>query len=90
MVSLDDVKQNTAFAESLNANFVLLSDEGGNTARAYGVQMGTRPFANRWTFYIGKDGAIRHIEKNVEAGRHGEQIARTLGDLDFPKRSKDD
>ncbi len=90
MVSLDTVEQNTAFAESLNANFTLLSDPGGVTATAFGVQMGTRPFAKRWTFYIGSDGKIRHIEKNVDASKHGAQIEQTLSDLGFPKRGAGD
>ena len=37
MVSLDDPEKNRAFAKELEARHVLLSDPGGEVARAYGV-----------------------------------------------------
>jgi peroxiredoxin len=52
MVSLDSPEKNQDFAESLDANFPLLSDPGKQVARAYGVLGALRLFAKRRTFYI--------------------------------------
>ena len=85
MVSLDSPEKNRDFAESLDANFPLLSDPGKQVARAYGV-VGLVPlFAKRRTFYIDPQGVIRHLEEDVDPATHGEQIVRTLADLGFPR-----
>src|SRR5947209_8219012 len=65
MASVDPVegdKGNKAFAKSEHADFPLLGDETKATANAYGV-LGSRGVANRWTFYIDKDGKIAAIDK---------------------------
>src|SRR6476661_10436163 len=61
---LDGEQGNKAFAAAHNADFPLLSDPDKKTATAYGV-LSERGFANRWTFYIGKDGKILAIDKTV-------------------------
>jgi peroxiredoxin Q/BCP len=86
MVSLDDPEQNRAFAESLEAKLVLLSDPDGEVARAYGVTSLGGLYARRWTFYIDRKGVIRAIDKNVRVESAGQDIARKLGELGFPKR----
>jgi peroxiredoxin Q/BCP len=86
MVSLDTPEQNRAFAESLEAKHVLLSDPSGVSARAYGVAGVDASYARRWTFYIDRDGVIRAIDKNVRVDRAGQDIARKLTELGFPKR----
>ena len=85
MVSLDSPEKNREFAESLDANFPLLSDPDGQVARAYGVLGAIRLFAKRRTFYIDRQGVIRQVEENVEPSNHGVQVARTLADLGFPR-----
>jgi len=40
--------------------------------------------ASRWTFYIGKDGRILEIDKNVKAATHGEAVAKRLAELNVP------
>jgi peroxiredoxin Q/BCP len=85
MVSLDSPEKNQDFAESLDANFPLLSDPGKQVARAYGVLSVVRLFAKRKTFYIDPQGVIRHVEESVDTASHGAQIARTLADLGFPR-----
>ena len=85
MVSLDSAEKNQAFAESLDANFPLLSDPDKQVARAYGVLGALRLFAKRKTFYIDPQGVIHHLEEDVDAANHGAQIARTLADLGFPR-----
>jgi peroxiredoxin Q/BCP len=86
MVSLDEPDRNRAFAESLEAKHVLLSDPGGGIARAYGVAGHGEGFARRWTFYIDREGIVRHIDKAVRVETAGQDIARTLEALGFPRR----
>ena len=35
----------------------------------------------RWTFYIGRDGEILFIDKNVNPDTHGEDVAKKLQEL---------
>jgi peroxiredoxin Q/BCP len=86
MVSLDSPEKNRDFAKSLEAKHVLLSDPTGETAKAYGVTGFGGLFAKRWTFYIDADGAIRAIDREVSTQTAGQDIARKLGELGFPKR----
>lgn len=84
-MSLDDPEKNKAFAESLGADLVLLSDPSGEVARSYGVTPLGGLFARRWTFYIDGEGVIREIDKDVKLESAGQDIARKLGELGFPK-----
>jgi peroxiredoxin Q/BCP len=78
--SVEGEKGNAAFAKSLDLDFPILSDPKKETAGAYGV-LSDRGFANRWTFYIGKDGKILHVDKAVKAAAHGADIAAKLKEL---------
>ena len=62
------------------ADFPLLSDPTKETAKAYGVLM-PAGFANRWTFYIDKDGRITHIEKKVNPATSAQDMVAKLGEL---------
>ena len=42
--------------------------------------------ASRWTFYVGVDGKILHIDKAVKVARAGQDIATKLGELSVAKR----
>src|SRR6186997_820129 len=76
MASVDPLEDNAAFAKATSvkmgdkvvekkaADFPMLSDPTKETAKAYGV-LSERGYANRWTFYIGKDGRIQAIDKDV-------------------------
>jgi peroxiredoxin Q/BCP len=86
MVSLDTPEKNKAFAESLGARHTLLSDRSGDAASAYGVRGFGGLYARRWTFYVDRDGVIRDVDKRVSVETAGQDIARKLGDLDFPRR----
>jgi peroxiredoxin Q/BCP len=86
MVSLDSPEKNREFAGSLEAKHLLLSDPTGEVARAYGVVGLTGLFAKRWTFYVDASGKIREIDRNVSTSTAGQDIARKLGELGFPKR----
>jgi len=83
---LDGAQGNKAFAETHKADFPLLSDPEKTTAKAYGVLNEQRGFANRWTFYIGKDGKIQEIDKGVaqRLATSAEDMAAKLGELKTP------
>ena len=54
-------------------------------AKAYGV-LGGMGFASRWTFYIGPDGKIVHIDKAVKTSTAGQDVAAKLGELGVAKK----
>jgi peroxiredoxin Q/BCP len=91
MISVDPLegeKGNKAFAESEHADFPLLSDPTKATATDYGVLNTERGFANRWTFYIGKDGKITGIDKTVKPATSAEDMAAMLKQLGTEERKK--
>ena len=85
MASVDPLEENTKFGAEHKADFPLLSDPTKKTAEAYGV-LGPRGVANRWTFYIGKDGKIQYIDKAVKPPTSAEDMAAKLGELNTAKR----
>jgi len=80
MASVDPLDKNTGFAQETGADFPLLSDPGKSTARAFGV-LNVLGVANRHTFYIGKDGRILKIDRDINPETSAEDMARTLGNL---------
>ena len=87
MISVDPLDKNTGFAEQQHADFPLLSDPTKKTADAYGV-LGMLGMANRWTFYIGKDGTIQAIDKNVNPATSAEDMAAKLRELGVSTRGQ--
>ena len=86
MASVDPLEENTKFGAEHKADFPLLSDPSKETAKAYGVLNAERGFANRWTFYVGKDGKILAIDKTVKPATSAEDMAAKLGELKVPTR----
>ena len=84
--STDTLDQNTKFAESLGADYPILADPDKKAAEAYGVVMPVVGMAKRWTFYIGKDGKILAIDKDVKVDTAGADVAAKLGELGVPKK----
>ena len=84
MASVDPLDQNTKFAAENKADFPLLSDPTKETATAYGV-MSPAGFAQRWTFYIDKEGKISYIEKVVKPASSAEDMVAKLGELKVAK-----
>jgi peroxiredoxin Q/BCP len=84
--STDTPEKNKEFAESLMADYPILSDPSQATAKAYGVVNEERKVPFRWTFYIGKDGKIQHIDKEVKTGSHGADMAAKLRELGVPEK----
>jgi peroxiredoxin Q/BCP len=65
-----------------------LSDPGKEVARAYGVFKMLGKFAARHTFYIGSDGKILFIDRDVKVGTAGADIAARLEQLGLPHRGE--
>ena len=93
MVSVDDLETNNRFAAQENANFPMLSDEGGKVADTYGVlppinpdKAGAVRRARRWMFFIGPDGKIQHIETVGHTADAGEFLAAKLAELKVKTR----
>ena len=86
MASVDELDTNTRFAEEQNADFPLLSDPTKETARAYGVLLPEWGLAARHTFYIGKDGTILAIDREVKPETSAEDMAAKLGELGVARR----
>ena len=82
--SVDAPEENKKFAESLGADYPILSDPGKKVAEAYGVVHPGREVPERWTFYIGKDGKILFVDRQVRAQSAGEDVAKRLKELNVP------
>lgn len=86
MASVDTPEDNLTFARNNEANFPLLSDPTKATARAYGV-LSDRGIANRWTFYVGPDGRITHIDRQVNVNSSGADLVAQLVALKVARKS---
>jgi thioredoxin-dependent peroxiredoxin len=71
--------------EKKEANFPLLSDPTKETATAYGV-LNQGGVANRWTFYIDKNGVISAIDKMVAPATSAEDMIAKLRELKVPAK----
>lgn len=85
MVSVDDADTNTKFAKEHEADFPILANPEKDVATAYGV-LSPAGMARRWTFYIGADGKILHIDKLVSTSTAGDDLARKLGELGVKRK----
>jgi len=88
MASVDPVegeKGNKAFAASEKADFPLLGDPTKEAATAYGVLNPERGTAQRWTFYIDKDGKVAYIDKAVKVATSAEDMMARLDELKVAK-----
>ena len=85
--STDTPQKNKEFAESLGADYPILADPDKKAAEAYGVLMPVGGFAKRWTFYIGKDGKVLAIDKDVKVDTAGADVAAKLAELGVPRKT---
>ncbi len=86
--SVDPIEEITRFAKSLDADYPMLADADGSVARAYGVSHPEKGYPRRWTFYVGKDGKLLHVDREVKAGTAGPDMAKRLAELGVPRREK--
>ena len=85
MASVDPIEDNQEFAEENNADFPLLSDPTKQTAKDYDV-LSLGLYAKRHTFYIGRDGVILYVDRDVRPETSAEDMAQKLIDLGIPQR----
>jgi peroxiredoxin Q/BCP len=83
--SVDDAETNRRFAVSLEADYPILSDPDKKAAAAYGVLKSESGLANRWTFYVGKDGKLLFVDRKVNVRTAGQDLAAKLGELGVTK-----
>ncbi len=66
----------------------MLSDPLLQAAKDFGVAGFGGRFAKRWTFYIDRDGIVRHIDKRVSTRTAGQDIVKQLEALGIPRRAE--
>jgi peroxiredoxin Q/BCP len=65
-----------------------LADTDSKVARAYGAVTEDRKVPYRHTIYIGKDGKVLAIDKEVKLKTAGADIAKKLGELKVDKKKE--
>src|SRR5699024_243060 len=87
IASVDPLRKNRGFATEMEADFPLLSDEDKSVAKAYNV-LGVLGVAKRHTFYIGRDGRILAIDKDITPATSAEDMVNQLEQLGVAKRNQ--
>ena len=79
-VSLDSPESHRKFREKYKLNFPLLTDEGGEAAKALGV-LGDRGVANRVTFLLDPVGRVAKVYPDVSPESHVDEILEDATEL---------
>ncbi len=79
-VSLDSPESHRRFREKYKLNFPLLTDEGGEAAKALGV-LGDRGVANRVTFLLDPVGRVAKVYPDVSPENHADEILEDATEL---------
>jgi thioredoxin-dependent peroxiredoxin len=79
-ISVDSPASHARFASKYQLPFLLLADQSGQTARAYGSLMdfGLLRMARRYTFLIDPTGHVAAVYRNVDANTHSKQVIDDL------------
>ena len=78
-VSSDSAGSHQGFAAKHRLPFILLSDEGGQVRKLYGVQSWFGVLPGRVTYVIDKEGVVRHIfNSQMGATRHVAEALKIL------------
>jgi peroxiredoxin Q/BCP len=78
-ISSDSVESHKRFAVEHDLSFTLLSDEGGNIRRLYGVPKTFGLFPGRVTYVIDREGVVRHVfASQLSVKRHVQEALRAL------------
>ncbi|WP_435276932.1 peroxiredoxin family protein [Psychrobium sp. nBUS_13] len=85
MASVDPLEDNLDFAKKTKADFPMLSDPTKSAAKAFDV-LSFLGFAKRWTFYIGINGKILKIDKDIEPKSAAKDMVDNLKLLGFTPR----
>ena len=85
--SVDTLAENKKFAEQYGLDYPILSDPERRASKAYRVAKDDKSPAIRWTFYIGVDGKILDIQRQVTPSTHGRDVAAKLAELGVQRRA---
>jgi peroxiredoxin Q/BCP len=78
-ISSDSVRSHERFVEKHGLPFGLLSDEGGEVRKTYGVPNTLGLFPGRVTYVIDEEGVVRHVfSSQIGVTRHVEQALKAL------------
>lgn len=79
-ISLDDVESHKEFSDKYKLPFVILADEGGVTADAYGVLRDYKliKIASRQSFLVNPEGVIVKHYEDVDPDTHTQEVLRDL------------
>jgi thioredoxin-dependent peroxiredoxin len=78
-VSSDSVESHERFVEKHGLPFTLLSDEGGEVRKLYGVPNTLGLFPGRVTYLIDKEGVVRHVfSSQLGVTQHVKRALRAL------------
>jgi len=82
-ISSDSVESHRSFAENNDLPFALLSDEGGEVRRLYGVPSTLGLLPGRVTYVIDREGVVKHVFSSQSAvHRHVEEALGALTDIE--------
>lgn len=84
-ISTDSVKDQAAFHKKHNLSFTLLADPTAVIAEKYDAKVFGVKMAKRWTFIIGPDLRIRHIDEGVDPVLDAANVAKKLKELQAKK-----
>jgi len=78
-VSSDSEQSHKGFAEHHKLPYILLSDDGGQLRKTYGVPATMGIIPGRVTYVIDKDGIVRHVfNSQMEGEKHVTEAIATL------------
>jgi peroxiredoxin Q/BCP len=81
-ISSDPIESHQRFVEKNRLPFALLSDEGGEVRKLYGVPNTLGLFPGRVTYVIDEEGVVRHVfSSQLGVTRHVEQALEALGSI---------
>lgn len=82
-ISSQSVESHGIFALNLGLPYTLLSDEGGEVRRRYGVPSSLGMIPGRVTYVIDKKGVVRHIfSSQIDVEKHVDESLRILRDIE--------
>jgi peroxiredoxin Q/BCP len=73
-ISTDKLEDQQRFTDKENLNFPLFADADQKATKAFGVLMNGRPYAQRVTFIIDKNGIIRKIYEVKAIPKHPDEV----------------
>lgn len=82
-ISVDDVESHKEFSEKYKLPFIILADEDGTTANAYGVLRDWKlvQIASRQSFLVNPQGVIVKHYEEVDPDTHTQQVLDDLKNL---------